>query len=196
MKAARSQKKVAQSASNMTASQTVSAPAPAAAAKKLHILEGDEIVQLLIKPSLWYIVVISWRWIAGMLLLSGFVTAMAQGGWTSVHTLFLQAALLIGLGRLAFALLQWTSRVYVLTNRRVMRITGVFRADLRSCLLSRINAVTVRTSSWQHMLGLGSVLIRPADENLPTVNWNFVSRPKEIREVVEQAIGRSHHSAE
>lgn len=175
----------------MTVSPAVVA-APAVVAKPLDVLEGDEIVQLLLKPSLWYIAVVSWRWIVGMLLLEACVLIASQQGWTGLHTRLFQVGLLLGSGRVGFGALQWSRRLYVLTNRRVMRVTGVFRPDLRSCLLTRIGAVTVRKSSWQHVLGLGSVLIRPADERLPAVNWNFVPRPKEVRELLEQAIGRSH----
>src|SRR5687767_11245614 len=115
------------------------APTEAIAATTLipeHLLDGGEIVILAIKPSLWFVVFRSIRWLAAMvfvIVLAGFVHRKLP----EINIiLFIQGALLLGATRVGFAVLQWVSRLYVLTNRRILRLTGILNVDLFECPLT------------------------------------------------------------
>ena len=53
--------------------------------------------------------------------------------------------------------MQWASRVYVLTNRRIMRIRGVFSADLFECALVKIIGSKVVAGPHERVLRLGTI---------------------------------------
>src|SRR5262245_46491126 len=87
-----------------------------------QLLDGGEIIILALKPSLWFVPIVSLRWLALAVLLFACAqwSGLAGYSWTLI-----QVALIIAFGRLGYAMLQWASRSYYLTNRRVMRIRGV-----------------------------------------------------------------------
>ena len=102
-----------------------------------HLLDRDEIVILAVKPSLWFVLFVSARWLA----LAGVVIVLAalfdQPFMLDTLTL-VEGALALAAARVGIALLQWASRLYVLTNRRVIRVRGILRVDVFECQLSRI----------------------------------------------------------
>src|SRR5437762_12286393 len=148
--------------------------APAAA---LNILSGDEIIQLSIKPSLWFIPIVSARWVLTMVLLAAIVVVGSR-----LTTWFSQIAfntfLSIAAARLAIAALQWASRLYVLTNRRVIRSKGVRNVEVAQCLLTRISGVELRANWQQQQLRLGSIHM-PNLNNTPIV-WENIARPAQV----------------
>src|SRR3989304_3816056 len=102
-----------------------------------HLLDRDEIVILAVKPSLWFVLFVSARWLA----LAGVVIVLAAlfDEPFMLDTLTLvEGALALAAARVGIALLQWASRLYVLTNRRVIRVRGILRVDVFECQLSRI----------------------------------------------------------
>lgn len=156
------------------------------------LLTGDEIIQLSIKPSLWFIAFVSFRWTAGLLILSAalFVLARESGSvlqWIACELAVCGAMLRVGIGAL-----QWASRLYVLTNRRVMRFRGVMSVDVAQCRLEQIAQVELRRSGAQPLLRLGTLRIFPTAPNAPRVSWEHVARPAEVERIVREAAQRSH----
>ena len=122
-----------------------------------HLLDGDEIVILAIKPSLWFVVFMSARWVAGMLLV------VLLAGWLGRSVLYLstpmsvQGAVALAGARVGFALLQWVSRLYVLTNRRIMRLRGILNIDLFECQLTKIQNTYLTLAWYERLTGLGTI---------------------------------------
>jgi hypothetical protein len=172
----------------MTVSGAIST---AHAARFQQSLTGDEVVQVVLKPSLWYIAVLSWRWVLGVVLLHACILVSGQGTWTATHTILFQGGVLLAVGRTGFAVMQWSSRWYLLTNRRVMRRSGVLRPEERHCLLTRVCAVKTRVNAWQRMLRIGSVQIQPAEDKAAVVGWNFVQNPARVHEMIEAAVRKA-----
>lgn len=179
--------------STMAATEAAPILAAGAIAKPISVLQGDEVVQLLLKPALWYVVALSWRWVVGAVLVFACSYVSGRGQWTLTHNLIVQASLFVAAARCGYAMMQWSSRAYVLTNRRVMRVTGVLRADMRSCLLTRVSEISVRQPLYQRWLRLGSVQIRCAEAKAPPVHWNFIKDPHKVHELLERAVRRSQH---
>ena len=108
-----------------------------------QLLDGGETVLLAIKPSLWFIAFNSVRWILILSLVVVGVLWMSPG-WQPVEPrLLIQAAIGVMVLRLAVASLQWVSRLYVLTNRRMMRFHGVLKAAIFQIPLTHIDTTTL-----------------------------------------------------
>jgi hypothetical protein len=164
--------------------------APAAA---VQLLDGGEIVEFSIKPSLWFVLLASGRVVVAALAMAAGVAiiALSGDGWTQRGAVFFAAILCVGLLRVLIGSLQWARRVYVLTNRRVMRVSGVLDVSVVDCPLAKISAAHVRMTISHRLLRLGTIRMTPADDRLPTVNWEHVARPALIHERLVRAIHRA-----
>ncbi len=157
----------------------------------VHLLDGGEVVLFAIKPSLWFILFASVRW----LIVLGAVVLMAPYlspvvGRPSL-TLIDKAAVVLAAGRVGFAILEWASRLYILTNRRVMRIRGVFNVNLFECSLLKIENTDVTLSWFERLFGLGTVSFATAGTGPYETSWTCVARPLEVHEQVRAAINRA-----
>ncbi len=165
-----------------------------AAAQELvpgRLLDGGEVVILAIKPSLWYILIWSFRWIIAAGLIVSLLLWQAPR-WTTISTMLLvQTVLGLLCLRLAWTTLQWVSRLYVLTNRRVMRIRGIFNVDIFECELHRIQNTYLRLTWYERLLRLGTIDIATAGTGLIESTWYNVSRPLDVHEELRRAIARA-----
>lgn len=164
---------------------------PAVDLVPMHLLDGGEIVILAVKPSLWFIVFVSFRWVAAM------VCVILLDGWLGRTIPFLDAALIargaavLAAARFGFAALQWASRLYVLTNRRILRLQGVVNIDLFECPLSRIQNTVLTLTWYERPAGLGTISFATAGTGAMEAAWLHVNRPLEVHEQVRSAIDRA-----
>ena len=159
-----------------------------------EVLDGGEIVLLAIKPSLWFVLFDSARWIlvSGLLLIVSAIPSLQIGSLSSV-TVAQLACLAIAL-RLGIALLRWVSRFYVLTNRRIMCLCGVFRADIRSCPLVAIQRTRVCVAAHERLVKLGTILFTAQADTDDDLHWYTIARCEEVHERVRRAIERARDS--
>jgi uncharacterized membrane protein YdbT with pleckstrin-like domain len=155
-----------------------------------HLLDGGEIVIFAIKPSLWFVVFRSARWLLAVLfVLMAVVYFKVYLPWNPA--LIMQGALGVAALRLGFALLQWVSRLYVLTNRRIMRLTGILNVDLFECALTKIQNTHLRMTWYERLTGLGTISFATAGTGGVEASWTNVNNPLEIHERVRSAIHRA-----
>ncbi len=174
---------------------TESAPAAGADAQAIvpqaaTLLDGSEIVEFTLKPSLWYIAIASFKFVLITVLAAAAYWAAAQNDWAPRTWLGVQAILLVGGVRLGFAALQWASRVYLLTNRRVVRLRGVFRVEVSECRLADVSRVTLHVAWYQRVLRLGTLRVASRVADAIPVAWEQIARAPEIHERVLRAIRR------
>ncbi|MCZ6684060.1 MAG: PH domain-containing protein [Planctomycetota bacterium] len=162
-----------------------------------HLLDGDEVVHFAIKPSLWFIPIDSIRWLAAGLLLAlaGNLSWLADQAWY-----LYQAALWMSLIRLGWATLQWVSRLYVLTNRRVLRLRGVLNVELFECPLHKIQNTRLSLSLAERLTRVGTITLQTAGGSATaggtaggTASWRLISRPLEVHEKLRSAINRAQN---
>jgi uncharacterized membrane protein YdbT with pleckstrin-like domain len=153
-----------------------------------HLLDGDEIICFAIKPSPWFVLLVSLRWI----VLAVVVGLLADSRWAPAHLRWYlwQSAVWIAALRLGWAVLEWVSRLYVLTDRRAVRIRGVFNVELFECPLSRIQDTYVSLSIAERLTRIGTVTFRTASGG-GGASWRMVSRPLEVHEKLREAIRKS-----
>lgn len=156
-----------------------------------HLLDGGEIVILAIKPSLWFVIFASFRWLVAMVVL-----ILAAGSLSrlvpQVNTpLILKGAVALVAARMGVAVLQWVSRLYVLTNRRIMRLTGILNIDLFECPLTKIQNTYLTLSWYERLTGLGTISFATAGTGGVEASWTNVNNPLELHERVRSAIHRA-----
>lgn len=156
-----------------------------------HLLDGNEIVILAIKPSLWFVVFVSVRWLMAALAL------ILAAGWLAElapqvnAAMIIKAAAILAAGRVALAVLQWASRLYVLTNRRIMRLTGILNVDLFECSLTKIQNTYVTLTWYERLTRLGTISFATAGTGGVEASWINVNNPLELHERVRSAIHRA-----
>jgi membrane protein YdbS with pleckstrin-like domain len=161
------------------------------------LLNGDEIVLLAVKPSLWFIPLRSGPYLLAAAALAALTCWLSRHGFPpDVARLGLQAAAAIALIRISVAMFQWASRLYVLTNRRVMRIKGVLHVHVFECPLTRIQNTHLSFSLPQRLLRIGSIHIETAGTLGGGATWEHLAQPTLVHTRLRNAIGRSHPSGQ
>ena len=95
--------------------------------------------------------------------------------------------------RLFWQFLEWLSRVYVLTDRRVIRVKGVLRISVFEAPLRQIQHTAAQYSIRERIFGLGTIGFATAGTGVIEAAWEMVARPMEVHGAVVQALNRYRH---
>lgn len=151
-------------------------------------LEGGETVLLIAKPSPLSILLGSLPQlavIAGLFFFSDkLMPTVAQSD---------RALGALGLGGiiLTWHLLDWLGKTFVLTDRRAVRISGVFRpGQTRELRLRDIVRVEPHRHLFQQLCGLASLRLDPADAQQDALEWEDLAHPQEVAHAVDEAVKR------
>jgi hypothetical protein len=173
-----------------SAEPTAACP-PVAVTVPPRLLEDGEIVILAIKPSGWFVIIHSLPVLAAAAVAVGIACVARDAlGTQAAQTAVLAICLAAACARLLAAGLQWMSRLYVLTNRRVIRVRGVLHQDVHQGLLSSVTRVTPGASVPERLVGVGSLYFEISGAGI--LDWSHVARVAEVRQVVLDALGRSN----
>ncbi len=154
-------------------------------------LDGDEIIQLTIRPSAWFIAIVSVNWIVTLGLLGAALALVTQGRWNTGTAIGYQVIIGLIVARLVVATLQWATRTYVLTNRRVMRFHGVHNVNVAECPLARISRVDNYATWYQRPLRIGTIRMTSADAVHRAVIWEHVAQSEDIHDKLVRAIRKA-----
>ena len=158
---------------------------------RAHVLRDGELVLMILKPSLWFIVFSS----IAFAIVVAFLAALATTIDRHTHDYFyLEGAIFLITGSLMWSLLQWMGRIYILTDQRILRITGVFSIEIFECPLRKVFRVRMVSAPREKLVGTGSIEIIPAEETAPSAVWQTISHPKEILERLRSAIAKAKQS--
>jgi uncharacterized membrane protein YdbT with pleckstrin-like domain len=165
--------------------------APEAQAVPVNLLEGDEVVLLAVKPSGWFVPLISWPVLMGAVLLGVGAIALEEffhrGTAQPVLLICVAAACL----RMMIGCFQWAGRLYVLTNKRLMRVRGILNVDVFTCPLRQISDVARTASLIENLLGVGGLHFTVSGQPSPQGSWLYVSRPAEVEEIINNALRKA-----
>ncbi|RME38613.1 MAG: PH domain-containing protein [Planctomycetota bacterium] len=167
-------------------------PAPAAlAAIPREVIDGGEIVLLAVKPSLWrpFFQALPWLVCCGGAALA--VTALHAELPGLSPTTTAQLALLVGLIRLGLAVIHWVPDWYVLTNRRILTISGVRRLHVSACELRELSDALLQRSLFERLTRTGTLQFVPLGEAQPAPRWESLPHPQEVHEKVIRILNRS-----
>jgi len=155
-----------------------------------HALRDGEIIHMAIKPSLWYVVLSSLRFIAATLICT-IAVAIVDSKLDEHHFYYWEAAAFIAGGRLTWAALNWMGRLYVLTDQRIIRIQGVFQVDVFDCTLRKVARVDIVRCTRERIFRLGTMHISPLDQSMHPAQWQMVAKPNEVQARIVDAIERN-----
>jgi membrane protein YdbS with pleckstrin-like domain len=135
--------------------------------------------------------------VAGSLLLLGGIALLVadglfidiEGTFAFVDTLITWAAviiLVIGLAMVLFSYLQWYVEDYVVTNMRVLKVSGILTKHSIGSSLEKINDLVMRQGPLGRILGYGDLTILTASEE-SNPDFNTMRDPGEFRRRVLDA---------
>jgi len=169
---------------------TVSAPGLTVVPARL--LDEGEVVILAIKPSGWFCLLVSLPvlTVSAVFLVVASVAGEELPG--SLHPgAVAVAAVCIAAARLAAAWFQWLSRLYVLTSRRLIRVSGVIREEVFQCPLRPIASAVVSASRVERALRIASLAFESDYPPARKADWLHISHPYEVQQIVNEAIARA-----
>ena len=164
----------------------------AAAMLPADLLSGGETIILLLKPSPLYIVLAS---LSSLAVLAAIIAGLAIAHealdmyYISRRTLILTAIILASL-RLGWQFFEWLSRVYVLTDRRVIRIRGVVQVEVFQAPLSRLQHTGLNFTFRERLFGLGTIALATAGSAYPEAYWVMLRRPIYVHQQILEAVDR------
>ncbi|MHC4563065.1 MAG: hypothetical protein ACYS8X_09870 [Planctomycetota bacterium] len=155
------------------------------------LLQDGEIIILSIKPSPWYVLLVS----LPVLVASAVTVAVAAacnrfGLLTTVHPVIYAVATVCMVGRLVAAGVQWMGVRYVLTNHRMLRLRTFLSTAVYEVPLTLIDRAAVGVSMPERLVGVGSVCY--LDENGKPFGavWLCLADPHEVCAAANEAIDR------
>jgi uncharacterized membrane protein YdbT with pleckstrin-like domain len=157
-----------------------------------HLLQPGETVILLLRPSVLFVPLASLQSLLAIALATFFLSWLDQRipNLPGNDRLFIAAGVLCGIIRLLWQVLEWATRMYVLTDRRIIRRRGVIRVSVFECPLSSVQQTAVLQSLRERVCLLGTLCFATAGAASFIALWEFVAKPFEVQRTVAEAIDR------
>ncbi len=155
-----------------------------------HILQDGEIVLMILKPSLWFLLITGLRFFAGVLI-AVIAAVLFDERLMGKNIVYINIGAALIAARLMWAILLWMGRVYVLTDRRIVTLGGVFAIDIFDCPLRKVARTRIIYTTRERIFRLGTIQIIPAGDEMPDGLWQMVPRPMEVHEAIVAAINRT-----
>jgi uncharacterized membrane protein YdbT with pleckstrin-like domain len=167
------------------------AAARAAGMLPAELLQPGEIIILLLKPSAWFILLAPLKTLAAIVILALAADTVDSymGSVVGRQTVILVCATLLML-RLFWQFLEWLSRVYVLTDRRVVTVSGVVRIGVFETPLQKLQHTNLLFSLRERLFGLGTVAFATAGTAATEAYWQMLADPLEVHQKIVQTIDR------
>jgi membrane protein YdbS with pleckstrin-like domain len=156
-----------------------------------ELIRDDEIILLILRPSMWYILLsctTSLALIAIVALALAWLSALPWSTWSDFHAIELGFAL--AAVRLSWQTLEWWNLLYVLTDRRVIRRAGVLRVFIFEAALNRIQHTVVVRGMLERIIGLGTIGFATAGSDTFDAFWIMIRHPFKVHRTVVDAIRR------
>ena len=184
----RSRSAVAHSEGGAAAAPAVAGPVSALMAGQ--VLRDGELILLLLRPSRWFILLTSLRFLGIVALAMALIVIFDE----KIHgpkRQYFEIGSLLMVGRLAWGVLQWMGRLYILTDMRIIRLSGVFHVDVFDCPLRKVARTLLEISLQERLCRIGSIEIIPQDEEVPIAHWQMVAHPGKVHEQIIATISKA-----
>lgn len=153
-----------------------------------HVLRDGETVLLVIRPSVWFIVLTSLQFLAITAILMIGARLLGDERLPGRVINYHQAGVVLMIGRLLWAGLQWMGRIHILTDLRALRMSGVARVRIEDCPLRKIARVRLVRPLRERVAFAGTIEIIPFDDQHPIQFWQTINRPRHVHAIINQAV--------
>ena len=175
------------------AGSAISAVASDQAIPERILRDGEQII-FTVKPSAWFILLNSIQTLIVLGLMTVFVASVDAIGLSLMTEI--RRGFLLGLPMaMGFTLLlscfRWLGRLYVLTDRRLLRISGVARVNVYECELSRISSVDVVQGIHERIVRIGSLKFKIEDNPYSNPDWINIPQVQNVAEEIRAAVSRA-----
>jgi uncharacterized membrane protein YdbT with pleckstrin-like domain len=127
------------------------------------VLFGEILSEMVLAVALAFLITLIWMfWLPDPLVPLGYLL------------------LLLPMVSLLRDLLIWRNRQYIVTNWRVIQITGIFNKEVSDSSLEKVNDVRLEQTFWGRILNYGNIEILTASE-LGVSKFNKVGRPIRLK---------------
>ena len=155
-----------------------------------HVLRDGELVLLILRPSRWFILLSSLKFMAIVTIFTIF-GVLFEDALHIPRRRAVEAGVWLGIGRVMWAVLQWMGRLYVLTDLRIIRLSGVFTVSVLDCALRKVARTMLESNLMEKIVRIGSIVVIPQDEEAPIFQWHMVARPRLVHKQILSAIHRA-----
>ena len=156
-----------------------------------QLLQPGEIIILLLKPSPWFILLSSLKTLVVILLATMALVLLNSYVPLGVNQReFILLGVTLSAMRLAWQFVEWLSRVYVLTDQRIIRVKGVIRVTVFEAQLKQIQQTELVFTLRERLFGLGTLSFATAGTALTEAYWMMIEKPLDVQQKVRQAINR------
>lgn len=162
-----------------------------AAAPAASELRDGEVVILRLKPHPVYVLLSSIGWGLTIAAIGAPIYLLAQQPWSPLAPRVVVFFAVMALcARLAWQALEWWSKDYVLTDRRVIRVTGVLRRARFEAPLRNIQHVDLSQTVMERIFALGTLGFATSGTAFTEAHWVSVERPEATLRTVREAMDR------
>ncbi len=156
-----------------------------------ELLQPGEIIILLLKPHPLYILLwpLKTLTIMSLFMLLGVLVARDAGSYDLAQNIVIAGSLLM-VARLFWQFLEWLSRVYVLTDQRVVTVAGVLRVRVTDTPLSNITHSELFFSLRERFFALGTLGFNTAGTAFTEAYWVMVAKPLDVHAKVVETLKR------
>lgn len=177
-------------ATRQAVGETARVQSVAGAVNPESLLRGNELIILMVRPSLWYIVAASFRFCAIVLLLAVLlIHTQLVSNLLEPKTAWLVAFGLAGI-RMIYALLEWASHLYLLTTCRIVTIKGARHPTIFEAGLAHVSETRLMEPAIQHILGLGTIGFATSTTIDPGSLWEWVPHARRVHQQIQAAISK------
>lgn len=154
-------------------------------------LPGDEVIIASIRPSVWFLFMVRLDVAAGILGVCGLGLLMAELEWLRIRPVACGLSAGVGLAALlGVNCVDWLCRAYVLTDRRVVRVSGILRRVVYEAPLNRVQSVTLHKGIRERLCGCGTIVVSSAADSSAgrSLSWYFIDRPEQSSALLRETI--------
>jgi hypothetical protein len=171
-----------------------------AALVRRHVPQGEYVI-VAVRPSVLFVLLSRWRIMA---VLGGIGAALCwfdaavRGDLGSVAMMLRMAILgwLLPITLVAaYNAVDRATRLYLLTDQRAMRVSGIIRQVVIDAPLARVQSAALTARARERVLGLGTPIIATAGSEAGAMAWTMIERPSETLHVLRREIDRARAAA-